>query len=116
MLPSCSARPNLVRKRRDDFNALLVLEVGKSWVEADADTAEAIDFLDFYGREALRYANPPALVPVPGEDNRLAYIPLGVGIVIPPWNFALRHHGGHDDRRGGRRQYRRARSLRAIRR
>jgi 1-pyrroline-5-carboxylate dehydrogenase len=79
----------LVRERRDDFNALLILEVGKSWVEADADTAEAIDFLEFYAREALRYANPPPLVPVVGEDNRLAYVPLGVGVVIPPWNFAF---------------------------
>jgi len=80
---------DLVRRRRDDFNALLVLEVGKSWVEADADTAEAIDFLEFYAREALRYADPPALNPVAGERNRLQYIPLGVGIVIPPWNFAF---------------------------
>jgi 1-pyrroline-5-carboxylate dehydrogenase len=79
----------LVRRRRDDFNALLILEVGKSWIEADADTAEAIDFLDFYAREALRYASPPALSPIAGEDNRLSYIPLGVGIVIPPWNFAF---------------------------
>jgi 1-pyrroline-5-carboxylate dehydrogenase len=79
----------LVRQRRDDFNALLVLEVGKSWVEADADTAEAIDFLEFYAREALRYATPLPLTPVPGEENRLAYIPLGVGVVIPPWNFAF---------------------------
>jgi len=79
----------LVRRRRDDFNALLVLEVGKSWIEADADTAEAIDFLEFYGREAIRYAQAPPLTPVPGEDNRLTYIPLGVGIVIPPWNFAF---------------------------
>jgi len=79
----------LVRRRRDDFNALLVLEVGKSWIEADADTAEAIDFLEFYGREAIRYAQPPPLTPVPGEENRLEYIPLGVGIVIPPWNFAF---------------------------
>ncbi len=79
----------LVRRRRDDFNALLVLEVGKSWVEADADTAEAIDFLEFYAREALRYAEPAPLTPVPGEQNRLSYIPLGVGVVIPPWNFAF---------------------------
>jgi 1-pyrroline-5-carboxylate dehydrogenase len=79
----------LVRERRDDFNALLILEVGKTWVEADADTAEAIDFLEFYAREALRYDRPPPLTPVAGEDNRLRYIPLGVGIVIPPWNFAF---------------------------
>jgi 1-pyrroline-5-carboxylate dehydrogenase len=78
-----------VRRRRDEFNALLVLEVGKSWIEADADTAEAIDFLEFYAREAIRYANPPPLVPIAGEENRLEYIPLGVGVVIPPWNFAF---------------------------
>ena len=78
-----------IRQRRDDFNALLVLEVGKTWIEADADTAEAIDFLEFYAREALRYASPPALVSVTGERNVLAYIPLGVGVVIPPWNFAF---------------------------
>ena len=79
----------LVRKRRDDFNAILILEVGKTWIEADADTAEAIDFIEFYAREALRYASPAPLVAVAGEENRLSYIPLGVGIVIPPWNFAF---------------------------
>jgi 1-pyrroline-5-carboxylate dehydrogenase len=79
----------LIRERRDDFNALLMLEVGKTPIEADADTAEAIDFLEFYAREALRLAHPPALVPIPGEQNRLEYIPLGVGVVIPPWNFAF---------------------------
>ncbi len=80
---------DLVRQRRDDFNAVLVLEVGKPWVEADADTAEAIDFLEFYGREAIRHATPPPLVPYAGEESTLAYIPLGVGVVIPPWNFAF---------------------------
>lgn len=78
-----------IRERRDDFNALLILEVGKTWVEADADTAEAIDFLEFYAREAIRYAEPPPLVPLAGEENCLSYIGLGVGIVIPPWNFAF---------------------------
>jgi len=78
-----------VRERRDDFNALLMLEVGKNRTEADADTAEAIDFLEFYAREALRLANPPPLTPVAGEKNVLSYIPLGVGVIIPPWNFAF---------------------------
>ena len=78
---------NLLRKRRFECNAWMILEVGKSWAEADADTAETIDFCEFYGREALRYAGPQPLVRIPGEDNELRYIPLGVGAVIPPWNF-----------------------------
>src|SRR5881409_2282886 len=69
---------NLLRKRRFECNAWMILEVGKSWPEADADTAEAIDFCEFYGREAIRYAEPQPLTPVPGESNVLEYIPLGV--------------------------------------
>jgi 1-pyrroline-5-carboxylate dehydrogenase len=80
---------SLMRERRFELNAWMILEEGKSWVEADADTAEAIDFLDYYGFEALRYAAEQPLVPFPGEKNRLVYIPLGVGAVIPPWNFPL---------------------------
>lgn len=77
----------LMRERRHILSATMVIECGKSWVEADADTAEAIDFLEFYGREVLRYARPPKLTPVPGETNRLEYLPLGAGVVIAPWNF-----------------------------
>jgi len=81
---------DVVRSRRDDYNAIMVLEVGKSWFEADADTAEAIDFLEYYAREALRLASPAPLVPSPmPETNELRYMPLGVGVVIPPWNFAF---------------------------
>jgi 1-pyrroline-5-carboxylate dehydrogenase len=78
----------LLRQRRFDYDALLVYEVGKSWVEADGDIAEAIDFLEFYAREALRYGGEQPVVPIPGERNEMVYIPLGVGAVIPPWNFA----------------------------
>lgn len=79
----------LMRQRKHYFSAWLILESGKNWAEADADTAEAIDFMEYYAREMLRLANPPALVPVQGEQNAMRYIPLGVGIVIPPWNFPL---------------------------
>lgn len=78
----------LLRARRFEYDALLVYEVGKSWAEADGDIAESIDFLEFYAREALRYAQPQPVVPIAGEQNELVYIPLGVGAVIPPWNFA----------------------------
>ena len=77
----------LLRQRRFEYDALLTLEVGKSWPEADGDTAEAIDFLEFYAREALRYSEPHPVVPMEGERNEMVYIPLGVGAVIPPWNF-----------------------------
>lgn len=78
----------LLRARRFIYDALLVYEVGKSWAEADGDISEAIDFIEFYAREALRYAQPQPVVPLEGERNELVYIPLGVGAVIPPWNFA----------------------------
>ncbi len=78
----------LLRARRFNYDALLVYEVGKSWAEADGDICESIDFLEFYAREALRYAQPQPVIPLEGERNELVYIPLGVGAVIPPWNFA----------------------------
>lgn len=78
----------LLRQRRFEYDALLVYEVGKSWPEADGDIAEAIDFLEYYAREALRYGKPDPVVPIEGERNEMVYIPLGVGAVIPPWNFA----------------------------
>ncbi|QBD78368.1 L-glutamate gamma-semialdehyde dehydrogenase [Ktedonosporobacter rubrisoli] len=81
------AAADLMRQRRFIINAWMIYEVGKSWVEADADTAEAIDFLEFYAREALRLAGDHPITQVDGEDNKLVYIPLGVGAVIPPWNF-----------------------------
>jgi 1-pyrroline-5-carboxylate dehydrogenase len=70
-----------------EFNAWMIYEVGKSWPEADGDTAEAIDFMEFYAREMMRLADDQPLVKIEGENNQLVYIPLGVGAVIPPWNF-----------------------------
>jgi 1-pyrroline-5-carboxylate dehydrogenase len=81
------AAADLMKERRFLFNAWMIYEVGKSWPEADADTAEAIDFLEFYAREMMRLAEDHLLVKIDGEDNQLVYIPLGVGAVIPPWNF-----------------------------
>ncbi|MBK9314345.1 MAG: L-glutamate gamma-semialdehyde dehydrogenase [Acidobacteria bacterium] len=80
-----------MRRRKNEFNAWMVYEVGKSWAEAEADTSEAIDFMEFYARQALRYDGPQPLTPspLPFEVNEVKYIPLGVGIVIPPWNFPL---------------------------
>jgi 1-pyrroline-5-carboxylate dehydrogenase len=79
----------LMRKRKHEFSAVMIYEVGKTWPEADADTAEAIDFLEFYAREMLRYSAKQPVTKIPSEKSELWYIPLGVGVVLPPWNFAL---------------------------
>jgi 1-pyrroline-5-carboxylate dehydrogenase len=77
----------LMRERRWELDATLVLEVSKSWTEADADVAEAIDFCEYYAREALRLAEGGPVTPVAGERNRLDYVPAGPGLVVSPWNF-----------------------------
>lgn len=79
----------ILRERKYEYCAWLVFEVGKNWAEADADVAESIDFCEYYSREMLRLDQPAPLTPVPGEKNYLRYIPLGVGVVIPPWNFPM---------------------------
>src|SRR5215472_11930415 len=77
----------ILRERKFEFSAWMVYEVGKNWAEADADIAETIDFAEFYAREALRLDKADTPVQLPGERDTLRYIPLGVGAVIPPWNF-----------------------------
>ena len=80
---------DIMRKRRFELDAWMVLEEGKNWLEADADLAEAIDFCEYYGREAIRYGKGPKLHQYPGEKDEQVYIPLGVGLVVAPWNFPL---------------------------
>jgi len=92
---ACAYRAaDILRKRRFELDAWLSYEIGKTWPEADADIAELIDFCEYYGREALRLSAPHKLTPMRGEKNYLKYIPLGVGVVIPPWNFAAAIMGG----------------------
>src|SRR5438552_2239930 len=78
---------DLLRERKFEFGAWMVFEVSKNWAEADADVAETIDFCEYYSREALRLAKTELPVQMTGEHDTLLYIPLGVGAVIPPWNF-----------------------------
>ncbi len=78
---------DIIRERKFEFMAWLTVEVGKNWAEADGDIGETIDFCEFYAREALKLATVETPVQMPGERDRLVYVPLGVGAVIPPWNF-----------------------------
>lgn len=77
----------IIRRRKHEFSALLTKEAGKPWKEADADTAEAIDFLEYYARQMLKLKDGIPIQSRPNEYNRYHYIPLGVGVIIPPWNF-----------------------------
>jgi len=79
----------IIRERKLEFDAWLVYEAGKTWPEADADVSEAIDFCEYYAREMLRLAGPQPVVQLSGEHDEMVYLPLGVGVVIPPWNFPL---------------------------
>jgi len=79
----------IMRDRKFQLSALITLEVGKAWKEADADVAEAIDFCDYYAEEALRLFTPHKTQDIPGEDNFYVYQPRGISIVIAPWNFPL---------------------------
>ena len=78
----------IMRARRCDLAALQVFEVGKPWREADGDVSEAIDFCEYYAREAERLASPRR-VDVPGEENATMHHARGVAVVIAPWNFPL---------------------------
>lgn len=80
---------NVMRKYRYELTSLVVLEVGKSWLEADAEVAEGIDHFEYSAREMLRYAEGKELVPFASEINEYRYIPLGICAVISPWNFPI---------------------------
>jgi 1-pyrroline-5-carboxylate dehydrogenase len=79
----------IMRRRKHEFSAYLVKEAGKPWREADADTAEAIDFLEFYARQMVKLQNGVPVQSREGELNQFHYIPLGVGVIISPFNFPL---------------------------
>jgi 1-pyrroline-5-carboxylate dehydrogenase len=84
----------IMRRRIYELSAWECFEESKGWIEAYADVCETIDFLEFYGREMIRLGGPQEVTPFAGEDNELRYVPLGVGVVIPPWNFPLAICGG----------------------
>lgn len=77
----------IIRRRKFEFSALLTYESGKSYREADVEVAEGIDFLEYYGRQMLALQDGVPVQSRPTEHNRYSYIPLGVGIIISPWNF-----------------------------
>jgi len=79
----------ITRKLRYELCALEIFEAGKTWSEADGDVCEAIDFLEYYGREILRLGRPQQMGDVPGEESLLFYEPHGVVSVIAPWNLPL---------------------------
>jgi 1-pyrroline-5-carboxylate dehydrogenase len=80
---------SLIKERKLEFDAWLCVEAGKTWPETEPDSSEAIDFIEYYCRQMLAMASPDPLVQMPGEKGRLTYLPLGVGVIVPPWNFPL---------------------------
>src|SRR5207302_8556940 len=79
----------ILRTGKLEFDAWLVYEAGKSWAEAEADVCEAIDFCDYYALEMERLSGPQPVSQLPGEKDEMRYLPLGAGLIVPPWNFPL---------------------------
>ena len=79
----------LMRAETMELSALMTLEAGKTRREANGDVDEAVDFLEYYGREMLRLGTPRRMGHVPGEHNVYFYQPRGVALVVAPWNFPL---------------------------
>src|SRR4051812_15191124 len=77
----------IMRRRKFEMLAWEVYEGGKPWAEADAQVAEAIDFLEYYAREMLRLKDGVDIYSIAGEESRYFYQPMGVGVIIAPWNF-----------------------------
>jgi 1-pyrroline-5-carboxylate dehydrogenase len=80
---------DLMAERKFELSAWMTLEAGKNWAEAEADVAEAIDFCRYYAHEMVRLAGPVPVFSHPGEQNESFLVPMGAGVVIPPWNFPV---------------------------
>lgn len=76
-------------ERRFELAALMTLECGKTWREADADVSEGIDYCNYYAQEMVRIDEHRRRRDVQGETNEYFYAPRGVVAVISPWNFPL---------------------------
>src|SRR5918993_500597 len=79
----------IIKRRRFELLAWEAHEAGKTWAEADAEVAEAIDFMEYYSREMLRLKDGVEIYSIPGEESRYFYQPMGVGVIIAPWNFPV---------------------------
>jgi RHH-type transcriptional regulator, proline utilization regulon repressor / proline dehydrogenase / delta 1-pyrroline-5-carboxylate dehydrogenase len=78
-----------LRTQRDRLSGILIREAGKTWREADADVCEAIDFCEYYARQAMALLTPQPLGRIVAEANEIRHQPRGVAVVISPWNFPL---------------------------
>ncbi len=77
----------IIRRRKLELAAWMVYELDKAWDEAEGEVCEAVDFLEWYGRQALKLDQPVDLAHIPDEANEMRYFPIGIGVVISPWNF-----------------------------
>ena len=83
---------HIMRAQKYELAAIQTFEAGKNWVEAEADVAEAIDFVEFYARQAMRLAEPIPVVHWPGEENESHFVPIGAGVAIPPRQLPTSWH------------------------
>lgn len=66
----------VMREEHPDTVAVMALDAGKTVEQAIPEVCEAIDFARYYGRSAMRTL-----------ENAAPSTPVGVVVVVPPWNF-----------------------------
>ena len=96
---------SLLRDRKLEFDAWLCYEAGKTWPEAEAEVAEAMDFCEYYAREMVRFANPPEVVQMAGERDEMRYLAAGRGHRDSAMEFRARDSGRDGGGRVGHGKY-----------
>ncbi len=72
-----------VQRLRD----LIVAENGKSQADAEAEVRYAAEFFRWYAEEAVRLSGEYTTAPAGGVRNVVTHHPVGVALLITPWNF-----------------------------
>lgn len=74
LLASCA---KLLRERRGELIGAMMLDAGKTILEADPEVSEAIDFAEYYRKEMEDFS----------QRKELSFEPKGIVLVASPWNF-----------------------------
>jgi succinate-semialdehyde dehydrogenase/glutarate-semialdehyde dehydrogenase len=80
---------DLLVEHADDIALLITREMGKPLAESRAEVVYGTDFVRWYAEEAVRPAGNVRDVPAGGGTLFTRRAPVGLSVLITPWNFPL---------------------------